>query len=220
MGGMWSKRIYHFLFLTLICTVMLAPGSCATFRGDDVVSGPFLVTHREDFNGDGRPEDFVLEWSVVQDYSFDPDTMKKSREKFKWYQARLQIATTAGAIMADDLFAIKADDFWTNLGQYTGMPGLTPEKYFANYFDAKYPATEFHSFSRRWVKLKEENIDRAMIKELIRYYHSGATLEDIETELLADRRLVFEYVRSDRADSAVITYSRNLGRAVYLANKR
>lgn len=215
-----SKPQIKALIILAGAIATLLAASCSVFHREDIVTGPYQVTHHEDFTGDGRPDDFILEWSFVRDYSFDPETNKKSPEKYKWCQARLQVASSDGVILADDLFAFKADDFMECLGKFINEPNLTPEQYFARYFEQPPGNAIFHSFTRRWVRLKESDIDRAMITELIKYHHSSATLDEIETELLADRRLVFEYVRSWGEDRARITYSRRLGRAVYLATPR
>lgn len=217
----WERKPRLKSLLTLACAVAtLLLSSCSAFHREDIVSGPVQVTHHEDFTGDGRPDDFILEWSQVRDYSFDPETNRKSNEKYHWCQARLQVASSSGVILADDLFAFKADDFAESLGKFVNAPNLTPEQYFTHYFDQPPGDSPFRSFTRRWVRLKDSDIDRAMITELIKYHRSNATLDEIEAELLADRRLVFEYVRSDGEDRARIAYSRRLGRAVYLANPR
>lgn len=213
------RKINHYLVLLLLC---LAVVGCASGRGrtEELVRGPFEVTHEEDFDGDNKPETFSLEWKVVRDYAFDLDTRQRSPVKFTWYQSRLRVIKAADTVLADDLFAFKDTDFADDIRPATGDPKLTPEDYLNHYFASHFPNPAFVSFGRARARIDRSNIDRALIEEFIKHYRSTATLQEIERELLTGSHTIFVYTRSWSQDLGIITYSQGLGHAVFLVNPK
>lgn len=210
------------LKLILIFVPCLLVGACSRGQGrtEELVRGPFEVTHEEDFDGDNKPETFSLEWKEVRDYAFDLETRQRSRVKYTWYQSRFRVVSAADTVLADDFFAFTEADFENDFRPATGDPTLTPERYLNQYFKSHYPNPAFVSFARVTARLDRSNIDHELLKAFVKRYHSAATPQAIEQELLAGSHKIFLYARSQSQDLGLIVYSKLLGRAVNLVKPR
>ena len=183
-------------------------------EGEELISGPFKNTFTYDFNGDSKKDDFILEWKIVRDSSYNPVTKTTSDEKYIWYQSHFQIVLTDGDICHEDAFSMVERDY-NNMIAMTESKNIIPKDYFHGFFNIKYYGKYYlNSIQER--KISKEEISLETIKEIIKYYKSNAKAEEIEKELLSGKHIVVLYRRSWREDVGIIVFSNILRKAIWL----
>jgi hypothetical protein len=196
------------LFLLLILSLILLESIFAS--SEELISGPYKNTFKYDFNSDNKKDDFILEWKIVKDFSYNLDTKTTSTEKYIWYQTHFQIILSDGALCHDDLFSMVESDY-NNMIAMIKRKILSPKNYYRKFFSDNY---NLNNIEVR--EIKKEEISIRSIRESVEYYKSNAKPEEIEKELLLGRHIVVSYVRSWYEDIGVIAFSKILGKSIWL----
>lgn len=206
--------------LPYACLILLLLPNCTKHRStEETLTQPVQVVHQRDFDGNGAPDQFILSWKTVKDFAVDHDGTRTADQKIEWYQVSLKIVSARGQTLLDDTYSFQAGEFEHDIIGPTGLPAvLTPTQYFEQYFTFP-PKDGWAPFQQTRRRITADEIDRDAIARLIKAYHSTATPEAVEMELLAGEHDVITYERTWYEDIGVITYSKTLGRAVYLTSQ-
>lgn len=205
----WRVVAWVFLFLS----IPVWAKAVAQEDSEELIEGPYKSEFLFDFDGDGKPEIFTIDWKIVKDYGTYPWLGTRSAEKYIWYQARLRIRSHAGRVYHDDIFSMMEDDF-SKMAALVGRDNMTPYYYFWRFFSI--PEYESKLNEVMSSSISREEIDTKHLADLVRSEKPDVSVEAVIEELTQGVHIVVLYRRDWHEDLGIIVYSRLLDRSVFL----
>ncbi len=185
---------------------------------EEALDGTFASQHDVEFDGDTKRDSLVIFWKKVLDYAASTRTRERSKGKYVWYQARMEIYSWRGNLLHRDVFSMREDDF-RDMMEFAGMRNGEPKEYFDNFFTLVSDEEETHALNSITERsIRPEEVPMKHLARFIKDRGAKVSAGQVRNELLKGMHPVITYRRNWREDIAVITYSRLLDHSVWLVS--